>query len=454
MKPYNILYLHTHDSGKVFSPYGYQVDTPNIMKLAQDSILFKNAFCASPTCSPSRSAMLTGMYPHSSGMIGLGNRGFSISNYDWHLVNELKDNGYHTALCGIQHESGHFAKPEEAAQIIGYDSNITTDKNVKEMKDKYIWDYENALNASQWIRNCKGDRPFFLSYGLFATHRSYPSKNDDIVDPKYLKPPYPIPDTPETREDYARHLISLKNADNCVGLVINSLKEAGLYEDTIIIFTTDHGIAVPFSKCNLFDTGIGVAFMFREPNSQLNGTVNDNLLSQIDLYPTICDILNIEKPDRLEGKSFAGYFEKGESNPHRNFIFTELNYHTSYEPARSVRTDRYKYIKYYDKEYLKVNLSNINDSSVKKIYVDNELTELEKEEEALYDLLYDPGERNNLVGDSRYQDTLELLKQELNNWQIATKDPILQGQIKKKDNWKVNKKTSLTPSGSGPDDFE
>ncbi|MEH7254226.1 sulfatase [Neobacillus niacini] len=348
MEQHNIVYIHTHDSGKVFSPYGYLVDTPNIQELAKDSILFKNAFCTSPTCSPSRSSMLTGMYPHSNGMIGLGNRGFSIADYDWHIVNQLKRSNYQTTLCGIQHESGHFALPEEAAKIIGYDFNITSSNNVKQMKDKFIWDYENALNASNWIRTEAKEKPFFLSYGLYATHRPYPEINHDIVDPNYLTPPYPIPDTPETREDYARHVISLKNADTCIGIVINALKESNLYDNTIILFTTDHGIAVPFSKCNLYDPGIGVALMLRAPNSNVNGTVNDNLVSHIDVYPTLCELLNIERPSRLEGQSFAQYFSDSQSNPHRDYIFTEVNFHTSYEPARSVRTNRYKYIKYYE----------------------------------------------------------------------------------------------------------
>src|SRR5512138_3471119 len=100
----NILYIHSHDTGRYIQPYGYTVPTPNLQHLAEQGVLFSNAFCAAPTCSPSRAALLTGQCAHSSGMIGLAHRGFNLNNPAQHLATILHNNGYRTALVGVQHE--------------------------------------------------------------------------------------------------------------------------------------------------------------------------------------------------------------------------------------------------------------------------------------------------------------------------------------------------------------
>lgn len=110
----NVLYIHTHDSGRVLSPYGYKVPTPEIERFARSAAVFRGAYCAGPTCSPSRAAMLTGTYPHQTGMLGLAQRGFSM-DYSRHLVQFLNRNGYHTVLCGIQHEAGWYLNLEQGA---------------------------------------------------------------------------------------------------------------------------------------------------------------------------------------------------------------------------------------------------------------------------------------------------------------------------------------------------
>src|SRR5690554_1143196 len=109
----NILYIHTHDTGRYIKPYGYSIPTPNLMRFAEQGTLFRQAYCTSSTCTPSRSALLTGRYPHSNGMIGLAHRGFSIHDYDQHLARFLGRHGYETVLCGEQHEAAQ-------TEILGY----------------------------------------------------------------------------------------------------------------------------------------------------------------------------------------------------------------------------------------------------------------------------------------------------------------------------------------------
>ena len=130
----------------------------------------------------------------------------------------------------------------------------------------------------------------------------------------------------------------------------------------------------------------------RVPQAASNGKVTDSLISQLDVFPTICDLLSIKKPEYLVGKSFVEIFRdnKIEINKH---IFAEINFHTSYEPVRCIRTDRYKYIKYYDKTWNKINLSNIDESAPKTFLMKSGLKEKIKYTEGLFDLYYDPSER-------------------------------------------------------------
>ena len=450
---FNIIYIHTHDSGNIFSPYGYKSPTKNIEEFSKDALLFKKAFCTSPTCSPSRSGLLTGMYPHSNGMLGLANRGFSLKDYKWHLVSLLKNHNYTTALCGIQHEYGAYSDHKGGAKAIGYNFDITTENNYERQEDYYLWDIANAKSATNWIKENGSEKKFFLSFGMFSTHRKFPDINKEVINENFTKAPYPIPDLEETRHEHAKFLTSSYYADECFGLLINTLKEKGLYDNTIIIFTTDHGIPYPYSKCNLFDTGLEVALIMRVPDSSENGSVIDNLVSQVDIFATLCDLTGIPKPERLEGKSFSKYFY-GNKESHRDEIFGEINFHTSYEPVRCIRTNKYKYIKYYDDEYLKINVSNIDVSPTKEILLENGLLFQDKYKDALYDLYNDPGERKNLIDNPNYKEIIEHLQSRLLKWQKKTNDPLLNGQIKIEKTWKVNKKTSSEPSSKNMDDYE
>ncbi len=448
MKPWNIVYIHTHDSGNVFSPYGYKVPTAAIEEFARDAVVFRNAFCAAPTCSPSRAAMLTGRYPHSAGMMGLTNRGFRMKDYDMHLVNLLKQQGYHTVLSGIQHEAAHFAKPEEGAKVIGYDENITTKTYLKGMKDRSQWDMENVHNTCSWLSQNGKKKPFFLSMGFFCTHRPYPPGNAEEVN--FIRPPAAYPDEPAIRADFAGHCLALERVDAGVKLVLETLKKTGLYERSIIVFTTDHGVPYPFAKSFLYDSGIAVAFIMRVPKSPANGTLNEHLISQVDFVPTLLDLLKIPAEESLEGISFADYFrEEGDMEAKRGAIFAEMNFHTSYEPARCIRTGRYKYIEYLDSTYQGQNLSNVNESPTKSWYMSHGLRNRLKPMKGLYDLAYDPMEKNNVIDVREYREIAQQLANRLHQWQIETQDPLLDGSFVWKDEWLVNAKTS-----EEPDDYE
>ena len=124
----NFIYIHTHDSGREMEPYGAGCHNPALMRLAKESILFRNAHCVAPTCSPSRAAMLTGMTAHNSGMYGLAHRGFSLNDYSQHLAPYLGKHGYYTALIGVQHEAKDPA-------VIGYTETHADHVKKRETRD-------------------------------------------------------------------------------------------------------------------------------------------------------------------------------------------------------------------------------------------------------------------------------------------------------------------------------
>lgn len=448
-KKLNILYLHTHDTGRLISAYGYDMPTPHYQAFCDDSLLFQNAFSVAPTCSPSRAGLLTGVFPHQNGMLGLAQRGFHI-NRKMHLAEILRTNGYHTSLCGVQHEIGYYTEHEKAIGTIGYIEDLSADNTHYSETDLVYWDRRNAHKLCKWLGKWQEETPFFVSYGMHATHRRYPENQQPT---SKSRPPLNIPNTPETREDYARFQTSASMADENIGMIIKALQENGLYEKTIIILTTDHGIAYPFAKCSLHDEGLGVLLAVRVPGMKCQGKSFEGLISQVDILPTLFDLVGIEKPEYLMGRSFADLFA-GKECQGDEAVFGEINYHTSYEPVRSVRTKRYKYIRYFDTEYDQVNYSNIDNSPIKDLLRKNGLSEIRKPAEALYDTYYDRFETNNVIAEPRYATVAGEMRKRLADFMQRTKDPLLQGPIAVQPEWKVNKKECWSPGSKEPDNYE
>jgi len=420
MKKRNIVYMHTHDTGRYIQPYGYEVPTSNLQRLAEEGVLFRHAYCAGPTCSPSRAALLTGMAPHSAGMTGLAHRGFRLHDYRRHLARFLNSQGYVTALSGVQHEVA-----QENVGELGYAHHLN------ERVDTSSGDWENidlrrAELAAEFIRQ-PHDKPFFLSVGLFHTHRVkdvFPSKPGN---PNYVLPPFPMYDNAENREDMAGFIASAGMVDRAAGIVLAAIEEAGLREDTIFIFTTDHGIAFPHMKCNLYDTGIGVALIMRVPGMR-QGVASDALVSHIDLFPTLCELNGLEKPAWLQGTSLVPLLE-GTAERVNGCIFSEVTYHAAYEPMRCIRTERYKLIRRYDETYQGVVLPNIDDGLGKRFLLRHGLKERRPAREMLFDLYLDPVERENVIDRPEYAAVREELRAALTEWMQCTGDPLLFGPV-------------------------
>jgi N-sulfoglucosamine sulfohydrolase len=389
-------------------PYGHAVLTPNIQLLADQGLLFREAFSAASSCSPSRASFITGQYPHSNGMLGLAHRGFKLNDYGHHVVHTLRKAGYHSELIGEQHVS-------EDPNILGYD-------RVHEIPRTNV--ATAAPVAVEFLRN-NPPEPFFLSVGFFETHRSYFDPTS-VRDSLYSQPPTNLPDTVETRYDMAAFKASARSLDHGVGAVLMGLVAGGLSDDTLIVFTTDHGLAFPGAKATLTDRGIGVNLIVRGPAGFTGGKVIDSLVSQIDLFPTFCELAGVDIPEWVDGTSLMPLV-RGEADAVRDEVFAELTYHAAYEPQRALRTDRFKYIRYYlDGPPV---LANVDDSMTKDLMVRLGWAERPVDHEQLYDLPLDPNEMRNVAGEPRYEAVRQELSDRLDAWMRDTRDPLLDGPV-------------------------
>jgi arylsulfatase A-like enzyme len=366
------------------------------------------------------------MYPHNNGMTGLAHRGWSLNDYSQHIVHTLRSAGYTSVLSGTQHVISN--KQDEAWRVIGYDIFLGGEA-------------EAHKQAIEYLESSPAE-PFFLSVGFNDTHREFEPLNG-IDDPRYCRPPDPIPDTPETREDMARFKASARSLDAKMGVVFDVLDRAELADNTLVICTTDHGIAFPRMKCNLTEGGIGVMLIIRGPGGFGGGRVIDSMVSHMDIFPTICELIGVEPPEWLQGVSLMPLIRR-ETDAVRTEVIAEVNYHAAYEPMRSIRTPRWNYIRRFDGRSHPV-LPNCDDGLTKSLWLENGWADIAPDEEALYDLILDPNEAHNLVGDPRVSDILAGMRSRLDEWMHVTDDPLLEGKIPAPQGAVVNDPDGLSP---------
>ncbi|MEM7130200.1 MAG: sulfatase [Chloroflexota bacterium] len=437
----NILFMHSHNTGQFVQPYGYTIPTPNLMRLAKEGVLFRKAFAAAPTCSPSRAAFLSGMFAHSAGMLGLAHRGFPMADYEQHIARVVKANGYHTAVAGVEHTALDTA-------TVGYEQILSRDDtNYPETMDKL----GAASAVADFLRNYSHNEPntpFFLSMGLNETHRPFPEAEPDRYpseDARYLSPVTSFPDWPVTRAEAADLRSAARIMDNAYGAVLQALDETGLAENTVVFCFSDHGLQFPQHMCNLTDRGTAVYLLVRGPGFPQGQTI-DSMVSLIDLVPTAYQACGIEVPEFVQGQALQPLISGDVPQIHQE-VFAEVNYHAAYEPMRAVRTERYKYIRRYDNRAHLV-LPNVDDTPSKEFLLEHEWRQQTREQEMLYDLLFDPHEMNNLVADPSKSGILSELNERLDRWMTDTDDPLLEsGQVAAPMGSKIN-----DPDGHSPRD--
>ena len=413
----NILFLHSHNSGRFIQPYGHGVPTPNLMRLARQGVLFRKAFAAAPSCSPSRASFLTGRHPHCCGMLGLANRGFALSEPEHHIARFLKQHDYETALCGIEHVAPH---ESGVADAVGYDRVLTRGSSDGRDIAPAVCDY---------LRNV-GEQPFFLSVGTQEAHTPYPDPdpvNFPAENADYSVPPRPFSDTVALREMTAGYKRSAREMDDCFGVILETLAETGLDRKTYVFAFSDHGLQWPLHIANVGEHGNAAFLIARGPAHFTGGGALDAMISLMDLFPTVCDVAGLEQPSWLQGQSLLP-LTSGEVSALHDKLFFEQTYHAAYEPMRAVRTERHIYIKRFDDRDQLV-LPNTDQTPAKDDLLAAGWKDQPRHQEMLYDLYFDPDQQNNLIGGPGTDEIVSKFRRALTEWMEETDDPLCEGPV-------------------------
>ena len=408
----NVVIVHSHDFGQYLHCYGVKtVRTPNLDKFAEQGVRFARSFCTNPGCSPARASLFTGRFPHSNGVMGLthGNFGWDLNPNEKHLGQLLKDAGYETVGIGQIHET------RSGPQRCGYMKYIDQSRAT-----------EGTTAAIAELKRLAGKgRPFFLCAGFIDTHRPYAQSEPDsslgVNVPGFLR------DTPGTRKELAELQGAMLHLDEQIGRLMQTIRELGLESSTLVIVTTDHGIAMPRAKCCVHDPGLQVALLLRYAGRKgwHGGIVRNEMVSNIDVLPSILELAGISIPANVQGRSFAPLLDGRAYTPNQE-IFGELTYHDYYDPERSIRTETHKLIANFSsapgfmdptQQWRHESEAAEDPEAVRHPYLE------------FYDLTTDPWELHNLADSSQHAPLRDKLAHRLYQHMVETDDPLLRGAV-------------------------
>lgn len=419
----NIVWLVAEDQSPDFFPmYGDStISLPNLEALAGDGVVFTNAYAPVPVCAPTRSGIITGMYPTTLGT-------HNMRTYSGNNSNEMQ--------IGIPSYSpvvpkGTVMFPQLLRKRGYYTSNNSKeDYNFKKLES--VWD-ESSTNA-HW-RNRPKDAPFFSVFNFTVCHESGIWKQGDselFVNRDSVSVPSYFPDNEVIRHDLAVNYSNLKRMDDQAGKIISQLKEDGLYDNTIIFFYADHGGPFPRHKRALYETGTKVPLVIKFHENEKAGERNADFINFIDFAPTLLSWAGMKPPKAMQGKALFGKYRDTSKS---KYIFTTSDrFDGVYDRLRAVRSQRYKYIKNFNQ-----NTSNALPvvyreqmpmmQKMNEMWKNGELDPVQslwfrtpKPEEELYDLQNDPYELENLADRPELKDTLKHLRGILKDWIIDTHD--------------------------------
>ncbi len=401
----NIVWIMAEDMCPDMGCYGTpQVQTPNLDRMAAEGIRYTNAFVTCPVCSPSRSAMITGMYQTS---IGAHNHrshrddGYTLPNRVRLITDYLRKAGYYNANNGKT------------------DFNFKTDGNPFDGKD--------------WKQR-KEAQPFFAQITLPVTHRNFSRDKKNPIDPAKVEiPPY-YPDHPLTRRDWADYLESIQLMDGQVGELLARIEAEGIADNTVVFFIGDNGRCHVRGKQWLYEGGIHVPLIIRWPGMIKGGRVCEDMVSTIDVSATVLKLAGIEPPSHMEGQVLLG----PDAVKREYIIAARDRCDETVDRIRCVRTRQYKYIRNFmpERPYTQFNAYKTRQYPVvalmEVLHKQGKLTEAQarwmaprRPAEELYDLVNDPHEIHNLADNPKHRMKLIELRAILDHWIFETGD---QGQ--------------------------
>ncbi len=475
----NIIFFITDDESPTLGCYGDKVAvTPAIDALAADGTRFINAFATTASCSASRSVVMSGLHNHRNGQYGHAHAYHKFASYynvlSLAMPRVIANAGYRTAQIGKYHVA-----PEEVYRFETYLKG-GDGRNAVKMADA----------AREFITNKDDDRPFFLYFGTSDPHRgggkdenspsklkpdlfgnrpdrgSHPDVNEVFFDPADVPIPSFMTDTPETREELAQYYQSCARIDQGVARLVEILKEVGLYEKTLIVFTADHGMAFSGGKTTVFEPGLNVPFIVRNPYEKKRGVVSNALISHVDITPSLLDFAGGLNPktngpkklvdadkywrDRGEnlmenrgprdgfksyhGKSWISILGKPDAE-HWDTVFASHTFHEiqMYYPMRVVRDKKYKLIWNIAHPLPYPFASDLWDASSFQAQFEKGMDApygrktvgqyIHRPQFELYDMQKDRDEATNLAYSTEYQDVLKEYQAKLKAFQKQMDDP-------------------------------
>ncbi len=424
----NILLIVSEDNGPELGCYGDPyAKTPVLDQLAAVGVRFDRAFVPQAGCSQSRAALLTGLFPHQNGQIGLAT--WKFRTYDENapnLVTHLKNAGYRTGIIGKLHINPESAFPFDFNAIPS--ANFNRKKMAAYAKEAGIF-----INAS--------DKPFFLSVNYPDAHRPFLKKIGGLPEKPLISAEVePLPyfglDTPELRQQTADYYNCMKRLDSHIGELLVVLRESGKYDDTLIVYLGDHGADLLRGKRTSYEGGLRIPLILAGAGVKQSGSVKTELVSTLDLMPTFLEAAGAAPLSHLAGHSLFA-LTNTQSPKWRRYLFSEFHTHSAhnYYPQRTVRDDRYKLIQnlmpneinpgyHFTLTKFFPGLSEVIEKAPEPVRSAYQRMRRPPEFE-LYDLDADPFEFSNLSDDPNYAESLARLQTALKNWRENTNDPLL-----------------------------
>ena len=446
-KPLNLLLITVDDmSCDSVGVYGCELEgtTPVMDRLASQSLRFDYAHVTVGNCNPCRNVMFSGLISHNNKVEGF----YKVTDPGWpHMVDLLKDAGYYAGIRGkVTHSSPY--------QPYDWDEDLT---NLEDGSKAHIKDAKSyGESTSRGIANAKKQsKPFFLSVNISDPHKPFWSQvrggGEDPYKPSrvFTADEVPVPgflfEDEAVREELALYYSSVRRADDCLNQVLRALKKSGEWDNTMIIFLSDHGMPLPFAKTQLYHHSTRTPLMVRVPGVTKAGSVDKrHMVSVLDLLPTVMDALGVKKPVRLDGRSFYPVL-KGEKQADREYIIKQYHENSgrSRDPMRAIQTKTHLYLfnPWSNGKRIFATATNGTDTCKRMI-------ELAKNDKAmnerlnlyryrvpqeLYQVKRDPDCLQNLIGSSNNQEVKNKLQKLLEEWMVKTGDPILECFRKRED---------------------
>lgn len=450
----NIIWLTCEDISPTLSMYGDSTAyTPSLDKLAAESIIYTKAFATVGVCGPSRSSIITGMYPISIGTqhMRTGKDIFGWGNRDYSKPSKAMDiNGEPIPLYSVVTP----AKVKcftEYLRAEGYYCTNNDKTDYQFASPITAWD-DNSKEA-HWKNRNEG-QPFFAVFNFGVSHESRIWKNKDLpltVKPGSVPLPSYYPENAVVRKDVARNYSNIELLDQQIGQKLKELEEAGLLENTIVFFFSDHGGPLPRGKREHYDSGLKVPFMVRLPK-QLQQQYNAELISFVDLAPTMMSLTGIKKPEYMQGQAFLG---GGKQKKERAFVFGSGDRFDEFtDRVRTARSDQFLYVRNYHKDLpaykdigYRKNIDMMNE--LLRLKEEGELNESQmywfrtrKTSEELYNCITDPENLHNLIEDKTYNKEIEQLRIAMDDWLKTVGD---KGSISEKEYF-----LQMWPNGNQP----